>query len=383
MRFLHTGDWHVGKTIRGRSRVDESERALAQVVDIAVTEGVDALLVAGDVYEQRAASPEADRLVFDTLARLSSAGIPVVAVAGNHDSPARFEAFARLLAAVDVHLVARVRRPDAGGLLPLVSRDGKESALVACVPFVAERRFADAAEAFAAPESSFNSYAQGMAGILAGMEAAFRPDCVNLVVGHFFVDGARPGGGEREVTLGDAYSLPPGSLPATASYIALGHIHRPQEVRAARSPARYGGSLLQLDFGERDQAKSVTLIDVTAGKPARVESLAVDAGRKLLDVGGRLEDLPRIADQLGDAYLRVLLAVDRPTPGIADRVRDVLPNALDVSLDYERVEHDEAPSLRTLEPRHQFVSYYKSVHGIEPHCDLLTAFDDVLEAVEE
>lgn len=383
MRFLHTGDWHVGKAIRGRSRIDETERALAQVVDIAAGERVDAVLVAGDVYEQRAASPEADRLVFDTLARLSSARTPVVAVAGNHDSPARFEAFAGLLAAVNVHLAARVRRPDSGGILSLPSRDGSERALVACVPFVAERRFADAAEAFAAPESSFNSYAQGMAGILSGMEAAFRPECVNLVLGHFFVDGARPGGGEREVTLGDTYSLPPGSLPATASYIALGHIHRPQEVRGARSPARYGGSLLQLDFGERDQGKSVSLIDAQAGKPARVTSLAIDAGRKLLDVAGKLDDLPQIAEQVGDAYLRVLLTVDRPTPGIADRVRDVLPNALDVALDYERAEQDARPSLRALEPRQQFVSYYESAHGTDPHGDLLTAFDDVLEAVAE
>ena len=383
MRFLHTGDWHVGKTIRGRSRIEETQRALTQVVDIAIEERVDALLVAGDVYEQRAASPEADRLVFDTFARLRAARVPVVVVAGNHDSPARFEAFSALLEAVGVHLAPQVRRPDEGGMLVLPSRDGSETAAVACIPFVSERRFADAAEAFAAPEAPFNSYAQGMAGILAAMESAFRPDGVNLVLGHFFVDGARPGGGEREVTLGDAYSLPPASLPGTASYIALGHVHRPQEVRGARSPARYGGSLLQLDFGEREQTKSVCLIDAHAGKPARVSTVDIDAGRKLLDVTGTLDDLAAVADQVGDAYLKVLLRVDQPTPGIADRVREILPNALDVSLDYERAEEEQRPSVSALEPRQQFVSYYRSAHGTEPHRDLITAFDDVLEAIAE
>ena len=383
MRFLHTGDWHVGKTIRGRGRLDETERALTQVVDIAIEERVDTVLVAGDVYEQRAASPDADRLVFDTFARLRSAGIPVIVVAGNHDAPARFEAFSALLEAAGVHLVPHVRRPDEGGMLTLPSRDGSEAAIVACVPFVSERRFADAAEAFAAPEAPFNSYAEGLAGILAAMERSFGPDSINLVLGHFFVDGARPGGGEREVTLGDAYSLAPASLPGTASYIALGHIHRPQEVRGARSPARYGGSLLQLDFGEREQAKSVCLIEAHAGKPARVSTLAIDAGRKLLDVTGTLDDLPGIAGRVGDAYLRVFLRVDQPTPGIADRVREILPNALDVALDYERTEEEQRPSVRSLEPRQQFVSYYRSAHGTEPHGDLLTAFDDVLEAIVE
>src|SRR5436190_17927382 len=142
MRFLHTGDWHVGKPIRGRSRMEEFERALGQVVEIAVDQRVDAVLLAGDLYEHRSAAPDADRLVFETLLRLHSHGITVVAIPGNHDSAPRLEAFAGLLRAVNVDMAARVLPPDQGGVVEVGSRDGNETLLVACVPFVPERRFA-------------------------------------------------------------------------------------------------------------------------------------------------------------------------------------------------------------------------------------------------
>ena len=89
MRFLHTADWHVGRTIRGRSRADEFAAALDEVVAIAVEERVDAVLLAGDVYEHRAPGPEADELVFDAFVRLHEAGIRIVEIPGNHDSAAR------------------------------------------------------------------------------------------------------------------------------------------------------------------------------------------------------------------------------------------------------------------------------------------------------
>src|SRR5262245_48983421 len=112
MRFLHTADWHVGKTIRGRSRAEEFDATLTEVVGIAVQEGVDAVLIAGDLYEHRAPPPESDLLVFEAFVRLHEARIPVVAIAGNHDSPLRLEALSKLLLPIGVHVVPRVTRPD-------------------------------------------------------------------------------------------------------------------------------------------------------------------------------------------------------------------------------------------------------------------------------
>src|SRR5437660_1371434 len=288
MRLLHTGDWHVGKAIRGRSRHDEFMAALDEVAGIASSEGVDVVLIAGDLYEHRAASPEADALVFETLVRLYEAGIPVVAIPGNHDSALRFEALKKLLRAIDVHAVPRVTPPEQGSVVEVASRKGDETALIACVPFVPERRFGDAAALFEATETWYLSYAEGMGELLSAMAASFRPDRVNVLLAHLFTAGAMLGGGEREVTTGLEYAVSPSRLPGEAAYIALGHIHKPQAVKGSPAPARYPGSLLQLDFGERDQQKSVTIVDASPGKPAKVSEVALSAGRKLIDVHGSL-----------------------------------------------------------------------------------------------
>lgn len=384
MRFLHTADWHVGKTLRGRSRQGEFAAVLDEVVGIAAQEGVDAVLVAGDVYEHRAPSPDADELVFDALLRLHDAGIPVVVIAGNHDSAVRMSALAGLLSRVGVSLVPRVVPPDEGSAVEIPARDGTEAAMVACVPFVPERRFGDAAALFHSVESWYQSYAENMGRLLEAMAGAFREDRVNVLLAHLFTDGALLGGGEREATIGLEYAVSPARLPGNAQYLALGHVHRPQRVRGAPAAARFAGSLLQLDFGETQQEKSVSIVEASPGKPARVREVALSSGRRLLDVRGSLDELAGAAAGVGDAYLRVFVACDGPTPGLAERVRELLPGAVDVHLEYERAEAvPGAPALSSLSPREQFLAYYRSHHGAEPGDDLLRAFDEVLAGAIE
>jgi len=383
MRLLHTGDWHVGRAIRGRSRTEEFADALRQVVGIASQEGVDALLLAGDIYDHRSPAPEADALVFEALVRLHEAGIPVVAIPGNHDSSLRLEALSRLLRPIGVTMVPRVVPPQEGSLVEVPSRDGSEAALVACVPFVPERRFGDAASLFRATEDWYQSYADGMGRLLTAVCEGFRDDRVNVLLAHLFTDGAIPGGGEHQITIGIEYAISPSRLPATASYVALGHVHRPQAVRGAPSPTRYAGSLLQLDFGEKDQKKSVTIVDASPGRPAKVREVTLSAGRRLLDVSGNIDEVLVKGEELPDAYLRVFVVTDGPVPGIAERVRGALPNAVDVSLRYERTEvMDDGLTLASLQPRDQFMSYFRQEHGVpDVPTELMDAFDEVLEVV--
>jgi exonuclease SbcD len=380
MRFLHTGDWHVGKAIRGRSRMDEFERALDQVVEIAVDQRVDAVLNAGDLYEHRTAAPDADKLVFETLLRLHGHGIPVVAIPGNHDSSARLEAFAGLLKIVGVDLASKVLPPAEGGIVEVGSRDGKESLLVACVPFVPERRFANAVDLFDSTEAWFQSYADGMGKLMDAMAEGFRSDAVNVLLGHLYATGAKLGGGEREATIGADYAVPAGRLPVNASYVALGHIHRPQKVPGARAQARYAGSLIQLDFGETNQEKSVVVVEAHAGKPSKATTVEITAGRRLVDLEGTFDQIRILGADVGDAFLRVNVHTDGPVPGMAEQVREILPNAVEVHLEYER---EDAPTggapLSSLRPREQFLAYYAAFHSAEPHQTLMAAFDEVAE----
>jgi len=381
MRFLHTGDWHVGRTIRGRSRTEEFTAVLDEVVAIAVDQKVDAVLLAGDIYDKHVVSHDADVLVFGTLIRLFEAGIPVVAIPGNHDSEPRLAAFAPLLERVGTHVVPRVAPPDAGGILTIKGRDGKQRASIACLPFISPRRFSAAAELFESTSKGYVDFDKGVGEVLRAYEEAWDDSDVNIVMGHIFVSGSQPSGSEREITIGADYAVSAQQLPTTANYIALGHIHKPQKVKGTAADTRYCGSLLQLDFGERGQKKSVSVVEASPGKPAKVTDIPVTSGRALLDVDVTIADLERIADEVGNAYLRVNLAVEHATPGLADQVRAALPNALDVRLALPEQDEIERKSLRGLDPRQQFISYYQHAHQNDPPEEILVAFDRVYEDV--
>lgn len=384
MRFLHTADWHVGRSIRGRSRIPEFEAALDQLVSIADSEKVDCVLVAGDLHDQRAVTPDADRLIFDTFIQLHTRGIPVVTIPGNHDSAARMAAFAPLLERVSTSAVSKMLPPDKGGIVQVPSRNGSQTANVICMPFVSPRRFLDGTSDFENLATGYMDFDEGMGHLFDIYEKAFRMHEVNIVLGHMFVAGAQPSGSEREVTVGSDYAVSAARLPRTASYVALGHIHRRQKVRGAAADTRYAGSLMQLDFGERGQDKAVLIVDVDPGKPPKITEVPIAGGRELKDITGTIDELAAQVAKVGDAYLRVNLTIDAPVPGITDKVREILPNALDVRLVLPETKEDkERVSLRSLDPKAQFVSYYESVHGAAPVDELLVAFDRVYEEVTE
>lgn len=379
MRILHTADWHVGKTLRRRQRLDEIQTALDEVVEIARAEAVDLTLVCGDVFDQLAPSAEAERIVYRALVGLRATGSAVLVIPGNHDNARRFAAIEGLSRAAGVEIVPTVRRPGAGGLVEFASRDGAETAQIAALPWVPEKALFGAEEMMGLQEEPNIAYGEALRRLLSALCSRFEAGKVHLLAAHLFVGGARVGGGERELTVGDLFAIPAQALPITPQYIALGHVHRPQEVLASGVPARYAGSLLQLDFGEREQGKSVVVLDATPGRPVRVRSVPVSSGRALLDVAGTLEELQRLEVD-PEAWLRVMLRCDGPTPGLADDVRAVLPGALEVRLDYERELGEREPGeLRRLSPRELFARYHSDRHGAPAGESVMALFDDLFE----
>ena len=381
MRFLHTADWHVGKPLRGRSRMDEHAKALEEVAAIAIDRGVDAVLVAGDVFDSQAPPPEAEKLVYDFLARLLPGRIACVVIAGNHDHPKKLGALASLLEGLRIHVRPSVRPPADGGVVRVPSRDGGEEAAVAVLPFVAERRIVDACAVMGAEHRWFEAYAARIEQILAALVAGLTPATVNVVLGHLLVAGARVGTSERALHLGDVYGVNPQQLPSRVQYIGLGHLHRPQEVLA---PAKtlYAGSLVELDFGERDQEKRVVVFEAKPGRPASIESVPITAGRRLRDLAGTLSELERLAADAGDDFLRVTVRADAPAPGLAERVRELLPNALEVTVEHPRSEPVAAAggdSRVRLEPGRLFAAYYEHRNGAPPSSELESLFAALYE----
>ena len=348
MRILHTSDWHVGRTVRGRSRADEHRAVLAEIAGIAHDREVDLILVAGDQFDTAAPSAESEAIVYRALLDLAATGAHVVVLAGNHDNPRRWAAVRPLLELGNVHLADRIVRPDQGGVLDLPTPSG-EVARVALVPFLSQRSIVTGDQLMAHDAAQqAGTYADRARRIIAALTADFGSgDTVDVVVGHLTVASGEPvlGGGERQAHTIFDYVVPPQAFPSTAHYVALGHLHLPHRIPGP-APTWYCGSPLHLDFGEADRgAKQVLLVEVTPSTPAKVTGIDLHAGRRMRTLRGSVDQVLERARDLDDDYVRVLLE-ESPRPGLADEVRAALPQAVDVSvvrpLDDEATAPDEA-----------------------------------------
>jgi exonuclease SbcD len=392
MKFLHTSDWHIGRGIRGQSRMSEQEAALQQVLSHARGESVDCVIVAGDVFDTSAPAPEAERLVYGFFGELYGAGIPAVVIAGNHDHPKRLDAVAPLLTSLGIHARGIARGPADGALIEVASRDGREHAVVAALPWLNERDMVDFAQLQEEMGAPLVQYSERVRAAMRGLASGFDRDAISVSVAHLLVDDAMvgPGGGERELHMAmGIYGVQPEALPTAAQYVALGHVHKNQEVRCG-TKAAYSGSLLQLDFGERMQEKYVNLVEVHAKQPAKLTPLPITAGHKLIDIGSsvkgvNLNELSRYADQGEDAWYRVFIDLDIPVANLAQMVRAELPTAVHVERAKGYVEESAAPeTMERLGPAEMFTRFYESSLGRErsPSLETLELFRRLLTEEE-
>ncbi|MXW02105.1 MAG: exonuclease SbcCD subunit D [Holophagales bacterium] len=380
MKLLHTSDWHVGKTLARRSRLDEARDVLSEIVEIAERESVDAVLVCGDVFDHTAPSAAAEKIVYDTLVAMELREIPVLLLPGNHDYARRWNALEPLLERFMVRVVPEVRRPESGGIVRIAARDNSTELEVAVLPWVSERQFVGARELMGLPGEPFQSYAEEMTLLIEKLCEPLDASTCTVFAGHLFVSGSRPGEGQRGLTIGQLYAIAPQALPEV-QYAALGHVHRPQRVPSSSCPAYYSGSPLQLDFGDVEQQKSINIVELEPGQPANVRTQPINGGRLLRDVGGTYEEINDQKDSLGDAFLRVTLKCGGPLPGLGDQVRALLPNALEVRLDYPREDTQKEARIRGLTPRQQYAHYLREKQGAEPEKEELDLFESLLAEV--
>ena len=334
MKFLHTADWHVGKTLKGRDRLEEQRAVLAEIAAIAEASEVDAVLVAGDVYDLSAPSAPAQQLVVQALLRMRRAGAEVIVIAGNHDHGPTFEAYRPLMGVAGITLAGTVRPAERGGVVRFTARSDGAAAQVAVLPFLSQRYAVRAAEIVAnTPAENVRAYDEQVRQVIGSLTAGFGGDTVNLVMSHITCVGGTFGGGERSAQSIFEYSVPASVFPVSAHYVALGHLHRRQTLPAP-APVHYSGAPLAVDFGEQGNTSVVCLVEAAPGTPARVTDIPVTAGRRLRTVHGTLAELEALAGDFGDDYLRVYLR--EPTrAGLRDDTVELLPNALEVRIDPE------------------------------------------------
>jgi DNA repair protein SbcD/Mre11 len=372
VKILHTSDWHVGRSIRGRSRAAEHRAVLAEIAGIAADHAVDLVTVAGDLFDVAAPTPESERIVYRALLDLSEIA-PVIVVAGNHDNPRRLQAVAPLLRLGRVRVAATVSRPAEGGVVDDLGLPVR----VALLPWQSQRGIVSAADLMAKDAmDNAADYGGRMGRIVAALCAGMTTDTVNLAVGHMSLFGAARGGSERQSHI-FGYAVAAQCFPGHLSYVALGHFHRRQRVPGP-APIWYSGSPLQLDFGESEDDKGVIVVEAEPGTPASTTPVPIRGGRRLLRLAGTLDEVVEAAAGAGDAYLKV--EIDEPArAGLAEEVRDRLPDVVDVSLAPARRDvQDLAPTARLgRDPRDLFVEYLEGRGAADDR--VVALFDELME----
>jgi exonuclease SbcD len=381
MKIVHTSDWHVGRRWKGIQRLDELEAVLEHLAAFIERESVDLVLHTGDVFESRNPPAEAERLVNRFLVRVGRSGAQMIVIAGNHDDPLRLDARSLLTELVNVQILGRPRPAARGGTRTIETRCG-EKAVVAALPFASPGAWVSALDLTGEEAGARNKYARMFDRAVADLCGPFRPDAVNLLMAHMHLEGAQFGDSERRVHIGEDWAASPESLPPTASYIALGHIHKPQKIDGP-VPAYYAGSLLQMDFGEAGQEKTFNVVTASPGrraKPADVEHVPYQGGLQLVDLRASLAELEETAGRHRTGWLRVTVPLAERDPDLNRKVRELLPNALVVRAELPETEAPPEFRLETgVPPVGHYAAYHLRTHQHPAAVAVLDTFEDLYE----
>jgi exonuclease SbcD len=296
LKLLHTSDWHIGRTLYGRKRYEEFEAFLTWLAETIQQNEIDALLVAGDVFDTSAPSNRAQELYYRFLCRVAASSCRyVVIVAGNHDSPSFLNAPKELLKVLDVHVVGSATSSPEDEVLVLRNELGIPELIVCAVPYLRDRdiRIAEAGESVEDKEQKLiNGICTHYAAVAALSEQKRAELGVSIPIvgmGHLFTAGGQTvdGDGVRDLYVGSLAHVTAGIFPACFNYLALGHLHVPQKVNGSET-IRYSGSPLPMGFGEAKQQKSICLVEFNR-TAASVRLIDVPLFQKLECIKGDLK----------------------------------------------------------------------------------------------
>lgn len=385
MRLIHTSDWHLGRKLKGVDRTPEIALALEEILKYAKNFDVDAVLVAGDIFDVPNPSTEAEKVAYEFFYQLNQLSIPSVAIAGNHDSATRIDSLAQLLSLAGVRALGRPRIADEGGVITMDTASGK--LCVGAMPFASERRMLAAEDVWNLDASEQRAdYKTTVTYVLQNLATGFRTDAANVMMAHMTIDGAKFTGSEAAFHSGNMYSLSGQAIPSECQYVALGHIHRPQQIANA-APTYYSGSLIQVDFGEVGEEKGFNVIDVEVGRPAKVQFQPLTCQKPLKRVECHIDQLDEQLETHRDyvGYLKFAIAVDAPQIGLADRVRKVCPQAVMVEpklIQRESAKIPETEISDRFDPIAEFQKFYSDREKtLSP--DVMVAFQNLYAEFSE
>ena len=338
MKLLHTSDWHLGRSLYGKKRYEEFAAFLDWLAQTIENETVDALLVAGDVFDTSTPGNRAQELYYEFLYRVSkSCCRHVVVIAGNHDSPSFLNAPKTLLKVLNVYVVGSITENREDEVIVLL-KDQKPEAIVCATPYLRDKdiRKVEPGETIDAKNAKLiEGLKQHYADVCdiaeqkrSQLEKAGHAPIPIIAMGHLFTAGGKTidGDGVRELYVGTLAHVGPEVFPPCIDYLALGHLHVPQVVGKAEH-IRYCGSPIPMGFGEANQQKKVVLVEFNKTTP-RIWEMDTPCFQKLVRIVGSLDEIHRKLEELKKEDSKAWLEIEYTGDHIMSNLREVLNEAL-------------------------------------------------------
>lgn len=356
MRLAHISDLHLGKRLHEVSFLEDQAYILEEICEVLRDEKPDAVLIAGDIYDKSAPSAEAVRLFDDFLSELSADGQMVFAISGNHDSAARVAYGGRIMAKSGVYLSAPEYRGEVFSA-SLEDDDGRVD--IYLLPFIKPIHVS-----LAFPEEKIESYTDALR--VAVERMPIDPKRRSVLVAHQFVTGAVRSDSE-EVSVGGLDNVD-AAVFAPFSYVALGHIHRPQNIGSPR--IRYSGTPLKYSFSEAKDEKFITMAELDGQGEVVLRTIPLTPKHDLRELRGTYDELMKKENYAGtatDDYLHIILADEDDVPDAMRKLKTVYPNLLRLDYDNARTRSGGAvevlPEAETKTPMELVSEFYALQNG--------------------
>lgn len=402
MRILHTGDWHLGKNLDGKSRMDEQEAFLEDFIELVKEKEIDLIIIAGDVYDKGNPPARAEKMFYDTLKKLSANGERLtLVIAGNHDSPERLVAAGPLAMEHGIMMAGTPKsiiQPGVYGKHKVVtSGEGfveieinGERAVILTVPYPSERRLNEVLYGdMDTDEERLKSYSDRIRSLFDTLKKNYREDTINLAVSHLYTMGSETSGSETGIQLGGSYIVDGKCLPKEAQYIALGHVHKPQIVPGTNRKARYSGSPLHYNKKEISFEKKCILVDVKAGQECSIEELPLKVYKpiEVWKCDSIEEAIERCeVNQHKDCWVYLEIKTDRyiredEIKQMKDLKKDIL-EITPILADVEEAEELQT-SLSEKSFEEVFKSFYKKERGVDADEEVVSLLLSIVEAGDQ
>ena len=386
MRILHTSDWHIGKRLLGRERLEEQREVLDELAALCDREKIDLVLVAGDVFDTYLPSAEAEDLFYEKIKKIAGDERAVLVISGNHDDSVRLSAATALCEPQGIYIYGgygyipkrsearRVRVAGAGPNHIVFEKDG-EKVYCNVLPYPNEARLKE----YKDPNETFYDK---IGRLIAAGQAANTEGLPSVFVSHLFVAGGRVSDGEREIDLGGARAVPLSLLPP-CDYVALGHLHRKQHFK---NNVYYSGSVLQYAFDEAGLEKSAVVFDLNEDGVHDLKEVRLRSGRQLVRLQARgVAESEELLKRYENCYIELTVYLNEPLSSRQVRslkeANDGLLNIIpEIAGETYAVSN---ASRKQLSPLELFTEFYRSRFGEDAPDALKELFMSVTEEAHE